>query len=122
MREYTTRVVTYTKPPMSLNDRTHWRVKAKHTKAIREYVREWAFYRVPRMDNCHVELHYVPRDRRRRDTDNLFPTLKPAIDGIKDAGVVADDDSEHVSSSCHIDAPNSADPHLYIVVSEGRRG
>ena len=57
MSTYTTRVALYTKPPMSLNDRTHWRVKAKHTKAIREYVREWAFYNVPACSVAEVELH-----------------------------------------------------------------
>ncbi|WP_244278017.1 hypothetical protein [Gordonia westfalica] len=38
-----------------------------------------------------VSLHYTPRDVRRRDADNLVPTLKAACDGLVDAGLVADD-------------------------------
>jgi crossover junction endodeoxyribonuclease RusA len=117
-RDWTTRLSVYTKPPMSLNDRTHWRVKAKHTREIRDYVREWAWFTVPACSAAEVELHYVPRDRRRRDLDNLIPTLKPAIDGLVDAGVVPDDTPEYVRWTVHIDAPDRDDPHLYVVVRE----
>ncbi|MFC9768891.1 hypothetical protein [Rhodococcus jostii] len=38
-----------------------------------------------------VQLHYRPRDNRRRDTDNLIATAKPLYDGLVDYGLVPDD-------------------------------
>jgi Holliday junction resolvase RusA-like endonuclease len=34
---------------------------------------------------------FYVRDRRRRDADNALASLKAAFDGLKDAGIVADD-------------------------------
>jgi crossover junction endodeoxyribonuclease RusA len=118
-RTWTTRVGVYTKPPLSLNDRTHWRVKAKHTADIRAWIREWAWHHVPACSVTDVTLHYVPRDARRRDADNLVPILKACCDGLVDAGVVPDDTPELMRKHMPvIDAPNRADPHLYLVVRE----
>ena len=36
-------------------------------------------------------------DRRRRDAANWYPTVKACIDGLRDAGVLVDDDDRHVS-------------------------
>lgn len=117
-RTWTLRVGRYTTPPLSLNDRKHWRVKAKITAEVRGYVREAAYYRVPACSAIAVELHYVPRDARRRDRDNLVATLKPCMDALVDAGVVPDDTPEFVEWTVHIDPPNRADPHLYLLVKE----
>ena len=120
MRQWTTRVGVYTKPPLSLNDRTHWRVKAKHTADIRAWIREWAWHYVPPCSATEVELHYVPRDARRRDADNLVPILKACCDGLVDAGVVPDDTPELMRKVMPIiDAPNRVDPHLWLLVREG---
>lgn len=107
-----------TKPPLSLNDRSHWRVKAKTTKRVREWVAQSAWYSVPPCAAAVVELHYVPRDARRRDRDNLVATLKPCMDGLVDAGVIPDDTPEYLTWTVHIDPPNRADPHLYLLVRE----
>ena len=110
----------YQKPPLSLNDRMHWRKKAKIAKEIRTYVYEECVEAVPVCGAAFVELHYVPRDARRRDRDNLVPTLKHAIDGMVDAGVVEDDDHTHMDWRIIIDAPNRVNPHLYLVIKEQR--
>ena len=109
-----------TKPPLSLNDRSHWRKKAAITKRVRDWVCQNAWYTVPACSAIAVELHYVPRDARRRDRDNLVATLKPCMDGLVDAGVIPDDTPEYVDWSVHIDPPNRADPHLYLVIREGK--
>jgi crossover junction endodeoxyribonuclease RusA len=107
----------YATPPLSLNSRMHWATKARLTREIRAETRYRAFLLdIPACERIAVELHYVPRDRRRRDEDNLFLTLKAAIDGIRDANVVQDDDSAHVTSACRIDPPNPSDPHLYLLI------
>lgn len=111
---WTLRVGHYTTPPLSLNDRLHWRVKAKITAEVREYVKQSAWYNVPACERILVELHYVPRDRRRRDRDNLVATLKPCLDGLVSAGVVADDAPEYVDWGVFLDDPDPKDPHLYL--------
>ncbi|MFC9786454.1 hypothetical protein [Rhodococcus sp. NPDC127528] len=76
-----------------MNGREHWRVKAKRTREMRQAVRLLArTARLPRdLDRVEVVLAYRPRDRRRRDADNLVPVLKACCDGLVDHGLVADD-------------------------------
>ena len=90
--------LTFTKPPLNMNQRLHWAQKAKLTKAIRHeaFVRCRAA-RIPRAQHITVQLHYQPRDNRRRDSDNLVPTLKALCDGIVDAGVVSDDTPDYMT-------------------------
>ena len=96
------------RPPLSLNDRTHWRPKARTVADLRTAVAWQA--RAARMPvdvpRIIVELFYVPRDRRTRDADNLVATLKPCLDALTAKGmvrgwpchpVVTDDDPQHVT-------------------------
>jgi Holliday junction resolvase RusA-like endonuclease len=46
---------------------------------------------------AHITITFVSGDRIRRDIDNLFAAMKPYIDGIVDAGVIADDSALNVS-------------------------
>ena len=46
---------------------------------------------------AHITITWVAKDRRRRDPDNLFASMKAYIDGIVHAGVLEDDDADHVS-------------------------
>ena len=86
--------------PLSLNSRQHHLVKARQVAAVREEAaRRVRALRLPQQDTIHVELHYRPRDNRRRDSDNLVATQKPAIDGIVDAGLIADDCAPYVTWS-----------------------
>ena len=110
----TTIRLPYAKPPLNLNDRMHWRQKAQVVKALRTYVAGMGIFMSP-YQRIRVELHYAPRDGRRRDADNLVATLKPCLDGLVDAGVIKDDTPEHVTWSVHIDAPTK-DPHLYLLI------
>ena len=92
-------------PPAGLspNSRLHWRAKAQLTAHYREDA-GWAAIKA-RSDATRdnwllrppVEAHvvfYVP-DKRRRDQDNLLAMLKPAWDGMVDAGLLVDDDAAH---------------------------
>ena len=85
------------KPPLSLNDRMHWRQKHNITRNMRAHI-AWKLRTgvnkrapLPTGQRLRVELHYQPRDNRRRDTDNLVASAKPLYDGIVDAGLVEDD-------------------------------
>lgn len=111
----------HTRPPLSLNDRLHWRVEARHKKELRLLVALRArMGGIPAVDRVAVELHWQPRDRRRRDADNPVPTTKACVDGLVDAGVVTDDDHTHVQHLGVVfhDPEPGHGGRLWLVVSE----
>lgn len=120
------RIATDQTRPLSLNDRMAWPVKARLVKAVRTATaRNARALRIPRYPHVHVRLEYVPRDNRRRDTDNLWATAKPAIDALVDAGVVADDTSEYVTRHEPRITPKDPAPlacRLWLVVWPGPPG
>ncbi|MGC0364784.1 crossover junction endodeoxyribonuclease RusA [Rhodococcus sp. 27YEA15] len=83
----------YEKPPLSMNDRQHWAVKARITAGVRRSTQRLAkaAHAPVGLECVAVTLHYRPRDNRRRDTDNLMPVLKACCDGLVDHGITADD-------------------------------
>lgn len=89
----------YTRPPLSLNDRGHWRKRAAQIAAVRSDAANLArSTKLPR--NCahaQIGLHYRPRDNRHRDPINLAATQKALVDGLRDYGLVPDDDSRYVT-------------------------
>jgi crossover junction endodeoxyribonuclease RusA len=89
-------------PPLTANEtrRMHWAVERK----LIILVRNAAHYRaldakIPRQQHVTIQLHYAPGSERggRFDPSNLQPTAKAAIDGVRRAGVVDDDDAAHVT-------------------------
>jgi len=80
----------YTSPPLTANQRMHWRKKAEITKTVRA-VTALKAARIPALGKCRVTLTWVVTTKRRRDADNIVPTLKAMCDGLVDAGIVADD-------------------------------
>ena len=89
-RESKTIVLPWTKPLLNLNSRQHWAAKARDTDAVRS-VTAMLCRDLAKAEKVRVVLSYTPRDKRRRDADNLVGMLKPICDGIVDAGVVPDD-------------------------------
>jgi crossover junction endodeoxyribonuclease RusA len=78
--------------PLSLNDREHWRPKAAKVAQLRSDVLVLCrAKKIPRLERAQVQLYYRPRDRRRRDAENLVATLKPCTDGVVDAKIIEDD-------------------------------
>ena len=86
-------VLPWKKPLLNLNQKQHWAAKARDTDAVRS-VTALLCRDIAKADKVRVVLTYTPRDKRRRDTDNLVGMLKPICDGIVDAGVVPDDTPE----------------------------
>lgn len=91
-------VLTLSLPPAgcSPNSRGHW---AKKHRAVAEY-RAHADAEVrrtirasqrPRWASAELRTTWYLPDERRRDPDNLMASLKAAIDGLRDGGVLADD-------------------------------
>ena len=79
----------YERPPEALvgNTRAHWRRRSADTRQVRADVERLA--RAAGLDRLSrpathitVELVWAPGDRRRRDSDNLWPLLKAACDAL----------------------------------------
>lgn len=84
---------------ISANGREHWTQRAKVTKHLRELAEQEAnLKRIPELNKVKIRAVYYPPDNRRRDMSNLFPSVKAAIDGIVDAGVLLDDNDKFVLS------------------------
>lgn len=118
-------VVTLPLPPRALspNARPHWAAKAKAVQGYREAAYLSALAKRPgslrgRRDRptrlARVTARFYFRNRRRRDGDNLLASLKPAFDGIADAGVVANDSGMiHMPVEQYVDRKN---PRVELVV------
>jgi crossover junction endodeoxyribonuclease RusA len=80
---------------LSPNARVHWAKKAKVVKSYRE-VAQWAAFKkmnpspVKWQNATYKALFYFP-DARRRDADNAIASIKSALDGVADAGLVVND-------------------------------
>jgi crossover junction endodeoxyribonuclease RusA len=82
----------YPSPPITANQRHHWRKKAALTKQVRAATYLLAKNaQVPAMGRCEVRLAWYVATKHRRDADNVVPTLKAMCDGLVDAGIVPDD-------------------------------
>lgn len=106
--------------PLSLNSRQHYMVKAREVGRVRRDVAVLArAAKIPALGRIVVELHYAPRDARRRDRLNLVATLKPCEDGLVDAGVIPDDTDEFLIPTMPvIDPPTGTTGRLYLLVIE----
>lgn len=68
--------------------------------------------------NVYHPKRIVVADRRKRDEDNVVPTLKALCDGLVDAKVVKDDTPQYmVKNMPVIEYRKGAKPHLELVVS-----
>lgn len=83
---------------ISANDRGMWHRKARLTKEWREAA-GWRARaaKVPAMQRAEIAVQLVFPVRRRRDPHNWMPTVKAAVDGLVDVGVLPDDDSTHLT-------------------------
>jgi crossover junction endodeoxyribonuclease RusA len=73
---------------------------------------------IPRLERFTVVLHWQPPTNRRRDVENYFPTLKPCVDGLVDAGVAPDDTPAYYVSSTPVLHPAvKGDPgRMWLIV------
>ena len=106
-------------PPRELNPnwRGHWGDRAHAAQAFRHAARVCALndsrFSHPSFSRARVTVKlYVPDRRHRpRDLDNLLASLKPAMDGCIDAGIIRDDAAgsiEYCSPVVHVVDPARA--------------
>jgi crossover junction endodeoxyribonuclease RusA len=82
---------------INANHRLHYMAKARKTREIRNLA-GWAARAQlePVEGRVRVLCVYQWPDNRRRDAENLAPTSKACIDGLRDAGIFPDDDRRYV--------------------------
>lgn len=110
------------RPPLSLNDRKHWTAQHRIKTSLRNEAavltrQARGFDPEPFELPLDITLVWRVTDRRRRDTDNPFATLKPCIDGITDA-LGIDDHAGNVSSRCVIEYRPGESPGLRLDVRD----
>lgn len=116
--------VTLSLPPKELspNARVHYMAKARAAKAYRSLAWAAACEQIGRHDAPQWEVAteqaiFYFKSNRRRDRDNLLASLKPAFDGLADAGVIADD-----SGFTHLPViikKDTSRPRVEIAIWEG---
>lgn len=99
--------VTIEGRPPTLNARRHWREVAADNAMWKETARLVGIDAITRfhrrhglkwrtLDRAALSVTFTIPDRRRHDFDNLVSALKPLLDGLVAAGVVADDSTDHI--------------------------
>lgn len=78
--------------------RLHWAQKAKEAKKWRTMSAYVARKFKPKTPFESVELTFIRGSSRQCDFDNGIAALKPIIDGLKDAGIILDDNPNVVKA------------------------
>lgn len=82
---------------MSSNQRLFWRDRAARTAHIRAAAKLHAISSgIGAKMRVHIEARVCYPTARKADPANAYPTIKACVDGLVDAGVIPDDDAEHV--------------------------
>ena len=87
-------------PDLSPNKRLHHMAlyKAKAAAKMDAVMLVLSQGKPPRpYEKAHITITWEATDKRRRDTDNLFSSMKAYIDGLVEAGLLVDDDAMRVS-------------------------
>lgn len=111
----------WVKPPITGNrTRGNPYARAAEVRTAHEVV-AWAIAeRKPTpMFGADVTLHYRPKDKRRRDADGMFPTLKVCLDALVIAGILPDDSWVCVpSATCRIHPPTDEPAAMWVELEE----
>lgn len=92
-------LVHHAKPFLANETRTwHWTRIARNTKLWRHAFATLAREaNIPQMNCVRIQVtHYVDRIGNWPDVSSCYPSTKAAVDGLVDAGVIVDDDPEHL--------------------------
>jgi crossover junction endodeoxyribonuclease RusA len=89
---------------LTMNQRLHWAQKSKISRLWRdaaehagsEALAVAAFDHGYTLEPSLVTVYLPVKGNRRRDPHNYFPTVKPIVDGLVDAGLWPDDTPEWV--------------------------
>lgn len=82
------------KDTLTSNDRLHFRDVARRASALRKLASKETVQ--PLQSPVRVTVTVQQDTARRFDPANWYPTVKPLIDGLVDAGILSDDDSKNI--------------------------
>lgn len=111
--------------PLNANTAYHRYERASRVRLVREAVLVRAKQaRIPSGKHITVGLHYAPGDNRRRDADNLWPTLKAACDALARGPrrdwvgleLVPDDTPEYMTKLTPEIHPGKGERRLWLTV------
>ena len=114
-------IITLPLPPRVLhpNERPpHWAVKhiaAQNYKAMARIVGYGCGARY--VEKVQIRPVFYFKTNRRRDGDGLIAWIKAAIDGIKEAGVIEDDSTEHIEWLDPQVGKDAGNPRLELHIS-----
>jgi len=120
--------ITLPVPPVAVrpNGRSHWRAKAKAVKTMRCgaaltccTVDRFAAWRClePRFSRASIRIDWYHPTARFLDRDNIIASCKAYIDGIVDAGVLADDRDVTYEPVGRFKATKGTEPRVEITVT-----
>ena len=86
-------------PWINANARDHWTKKGRLTRSWRSASAAWARHQKlrPVTQPVVIVATVVKTNSRRFDVENLAPTVKAAIDGLRDSGALPEDDTRWVT-------------------------
>ena len=102
---------------LTSNQRLHWADRSRRTAAIRLLARH-AARELPVVEHCRVTAAIGYPTASKADPSNAAPTVKAVLDGITDAGVWADGDSEHVLAVTYVRGETTKRRGMYRVEIE----
>lgn len=117
-------------PLINANQRQHYRTKGKLAAAIRAAAQvavteDPAIMQAlaaakpgPLFQRAHILGILRPGSARRADPANWYPSFKAAVDGLVDAGLLDDDDHEHVVGPDMRLGDKTKGSQLVLIVSE----
>lgn len=103
---------------LNMNDREHFRVKARKAAAWKLAAYYGGLGTAPTpsgraLPPSVVQCRFEVIGTRRRDPHNWFATVKPVIDGLVQAGLWPDDNSDHVTTTEPLLLPVKAAPRHF---------
>lgn len=105
------------RPPLTMNDwrNAHWRTKHDTKQRLAWLTRE-ALQRtpVPRLTRARITVTQYAPDRRRRDPDGLSAFRKDVLDAIVRAGVLPDDNRDHVVDGGNFIEHDPRNPRIIV--------
>lgn len=116
-----TYILTYSKRPLTTNAErsgNRWG-RAAHTREWRDAF-AWIAKRerVPRMRWINVTVQPYQKRGRLQDTAACNPSVKAAIDGLVDAGIIPDDSGEYVRQITFLPCVRGDDQLTLIIQGE----
>ena len=102
------------------NRNTHWRVKAPLIKKYRYLAYRAMNFEMARLNETgwqrgKLSMNFFFKDRRRRDVYNAAQAMKAGIDGCIDAGILPDDDWQHLEGGGLTGSVDKENPGVIMI-------